>query len=332
MHPKIDVAFMATSRSGLGHIRRVATIASAIQKQDAGVKIGLLTNAPIGGLTPADLASFDTTPLVERGQMVETAIELGARTFISDTMVPDRLELTKGSKVLILRETPSARIPHFSLGAQQAWDLVIVPNPAHHWNPRLSADCAKRVKAVGWIYRKPRPFESGREALPQLLIATGGGGTEETATILARQTESLIDQTRHLTSQRFLAVQALGPRAPASARLSNADRVIDPGGDLNEHFAQADAVISTAGYNSVLELAITTTPTMFMSIARTYDDQAARASTWGQRLGATFNATDPLASAWWLATTLSKRERRAVVDIGPSGADIAAGEIRALMR
>ena len=332
MQPVIDIAFMATSRSGLGHIRRAATIARAIKQRDSGVGIAMLTNAPIAGLTADDLACFDATTLAERPHMVETATTLGARTFIPDTMVPDHIEQAKAAHVLILRETPSTRISHFRMQAGRPWDLVILPNPADHWFPNLGADCAKRVQAVGWIYRSPRSFEASNETLPKVLVATGGGGTAETATLLARQTEALIDMARQLTSQPFAVVQALGPRAPASARLANADRVIDPGGDLNEHFAQADAVISTAGYNSVLELAITTTPTMFMSIARTYDDQAERASSWGQRLGATYNADEPRTSAIWLAATLGKRERRAAVDIGPSGADSAAQEILALTR
>ena len=332
MDRTIDIAFMATSRSGLGHIRRAATIAHAMKRQDSGVRVALLTNAPLGGLTAGDLACFDSTPLAERAQMVETAAALGARTLVSDTMVPDHLEKAKGASALILRETPSDRLSHFRMGAHRAWDLVILPNPVDHWKPDLGADCAARVKAVGWIYRKPRAFEPSRETLPLLLVATGGGGTAETAMVLARQTEILIEKARRLTSQSFWVKQAIGPRAPALARLSNADRVIDPGGDLNEHFAQADVVISTAGYNSVLELAITTTPTMFMSIARTYDDQAVRASIWGQRLGATYNGDDPDASAAWLAATLSKRERRPPVDIGLSGADSAAHELLALTR
>jgi predicted glycosyltransferase len=323
---------MATSRSGLGHIRRAATIARAVKSLDEGVRIALLTNAPVEGLAVDDIAAFDANPLTERSAMVETAVALGARTFVSDTMVPDHIEDASCASILVLREAPATRLSHFKLRAPCAWDLVIVPNPADHWKPDLGADCAKRVQAVGWIYRKPRSFESEQGTQPQLLVATGGGGTVETATALARQTEVLIDIARRLVDQPFTVVQALGPRAPLSAKLSNADRVIDPGGDLNEFFAQADAVVSTAGYNSVLELAITTTPTMLMSIARTYDDQAERAISWGRRLGASYNADDPHVSAEWLASTLSKRARRPAVDIGPSGADFAAREILALTR
>ena len=332
MKHAIDIAFLATSRSGLGHVRRAATIARAIRQQHNGIRIGLVTNAPLGGLTADDLKCFDKTPQAERMCMVDTAMALGARTFVPDTMLPDQIEKTGGANVLILRQTPNERLPSFRMQEGRAWDLVIFPNPLDHWNPDLGANNTKRAKAVGWIYRNPHSFEPIQDTQPRLLVATGGGGTVETATVLARQTEQLIEIVRQLTSQKFSVLQALGPRAPAAARLSNADLVFDPGGDLNEHFAQADAVISTAGYNSVLELAITTTPTMLMSIARTYDDQAERASSWGSRLGENYNADDIGSSAAWLAGTLSKRARRPAIDIGPSGDQLAAREILALTK
>jgi predicted glycosyltransferase len=330
MYRKIDIVFMATSRSGLGHIRRSATIARAVKRLNGRMKIGLFTNAPIEGLAAEDMAAFDDTALAERSHMVEAAVALGASTFVSDTMVPDHIENAKGSRILVLRETPAERLSHFKLSTPKAWDLVIVPNPCSHWMPDPDGDWAKHIEAVGWIYRRPAVFSLVPHNQPQLLVAMGGGGTHETANQLARQTEVLIDIARRLTSRRFSVVQALGPRAPASARISNADLMIDPGSDLNDYFARADVVLSTAGYNSVLELAITTTPTMLMSIARTYDDQAERAALWGQKLGATYNSTDFQASAAWLAKTLECRTRREAIDIGPSGDDVAAREILAL--
>jgi len=90
-------------------------------------------------------------------------------------------------------------------------------------------------------------------------------------------------------------------------------------------FQTADAVISTAGYNSVLELATTDTPTLLLPIPRSIDDQEARVRLWSARLGPP--PGDPVA---WLADTLATRRRRAPVDLGPSGEDAAASAILSL--
>lgn len=102
---------------------------------------------------------------------------------------------------------------------------------------------------------------------------------------------------------------------------------MDPGGALNELFLDADAVISTAGYNSVLELATTDTPALLVPIPRSIDDQEARARSWAAALGAWLNADSPGEAAEWLRRTLIERQRRLPVDLGPSGEDKAARAI-----
>ena len=206
----IQIVFMATSRSGLGHVRRVATIARALRAQDPQVRLGLLTNAPIAGLTPDDLAAFDHAPVVDRAEMAATAGALGAKIVVADTMMPDKIETLAASRVLILRETPQDRLARFSLPGGRPWDLVVIPNPASHWMPGLGADAAKLVAAAGWIYRKPLAYGPSHRAKPLLLVATGGGGTPETAAILARQAEAVIAMARELSSAAFTVVQALG--------------------------------------------------------------------------------------------------------------------------
>ena len=90
-------------------------------------------------------------------------------------------------------------------------------------------------------------------------------------------------------------------------------------------FREACAVISTAGYNSVLELATTDTPTLLLPIPRSIDDQDARVRLWSPRLGPP--SGDPVP---WLAETLATRRRRPPVDLGPSGEDAAAAAILSL--
>ena len=195
---------------------------------------------------------------------------------------------------------------------------------------------AARVEAVGWTYRPVAPTTGGsvladlRGERPVLLLASGGGGTSETARALHGEVGRIVEAVRGLAGPSAQIVQCLGPRAPENARLPCLDRIVDPGPNLHHAFAEADLVISTAGYNSVLELAQTDTPTLLVSIARTFDDQEARARQWGARLGLFHEPGDPQRSAAWIATMLSARTKRPALDLGPSGAKRAADLILGL--
>jgi predicted glycosyltransferase len=247
-------------------------------------------------------------------------------------MVPDGISHSRATRVLILREMPQDRLDRLTLPKGESWDLVLVPNPEFHWTPMLGNGFAKKVSATGWIYRKPHRSAFPARKKPLLLIATGGGGTAETALELAGHASRILARSRTLCPRPFEAVQALGPRAPAEAFIAGVDRAVDPGGDLNQHFADADAVISTAGYNSVLELAVATTPALLIPITRTLDDQAARTAEWGPKLGAAFVENNHEAAARFLANVLAAQSRRPEVDIGPSGAGLAAARLLELMR
>ncbi|MEZ5912487.1 MAG: glycosyltransferase [Paracoccaceae bacterium] len=135
--------------------------------------------------------------------------------------------------------------------------------------------------------------------------------------------DRLIADTRARAGRVFPVRQALGPRA-AGARLDGVDEVFDPGSGLNRVFRAADLVISTAGYNSVLELATTDTPALLMPIPRSLDDQAARARLWGPRLGHGYEPTAHGQAVHWLAGQIACPCRRAPVDLGTDGAARAA--------
>lgn len=324
MGKSADIIFMATSRSGLGHIRRTASIALALKARRPDLSIALFTNAPVQGLPEGDMAAFDETVIAERAQMIGLAGARQPLIIVADTMAPEGVSKSPATCVLILREMPQDRLARLALPGGVPWELVLVPNPRSHWMPELDDAFARNVFATGWIYRKAqrRVLEPRNE--PLLLIATGGGGTAETASEVAHEASRIVALCRTFCSRPFEAVQALGPRAPTEARVADIDKFIDPGGDLNQHFAEADAVISTAGYNSVLELAVSTTPALLIPIARTLDDQAARTAEWGPRLGAAFVEDGHEAAARFLANAMMQQLRRPEVDIGPSGADAAA--------
>ncbi|MFQ5565542.1 MAG: hypothetical protein ACE5EU_04185 [Paracoccaceae bacterium] len=322
--------FCATGKTGLGHLRRCATVARALRRLTKDRPIGLATNAAVAGLEAADRAAFNQIETVERGDIAARIAGCGRGPVVADTAVLPGLAALDRPLVLILRETPRKRVVRFRLEGTRPWDLVIVPNPREHWLPEADDGFARRVAPVGWIYRPtPASPHPPREPL-RVLVATGGGGTAETAAALKAEIDPVIAVARAAAHRPFTVVQAIGPRAAPEGRLDQADRTLDPGGELNREFARADFAISTAGYNSVLELAMTDTPTLLIAVARNIDDQEARARLWGPRLGACHTPGDRVGSGKWLARRIDAGAPRAPWDLGPSGAAAAARHILGL--
>ena len=291
----------------------------------------MLTNAPVSGLDAADRAVFGRVKVAERAEMAASLAEEDVAGVVVDTAIVPGIEQREEPLVLILREMPDDRVEGFRLPEGRPWDLVIVPNPHDHWVPRADPGFARDVAAVGWIYRRPAVHPRPADARPTLLVATGGGGKADGAAVLRRQVDSLIAELRAGTACPFTVEQALAARAPPEARLEEADDVFDPGGALNDCFAAADIVVSTAGYNSVLELALTDTPTLLLPIPRSIDDQEARARLWGPRVGCYLDPEAPAAALDWLRRQVEAPARRDPVDLGPSGGEDAARRILALL-
>lgn len=285
----------------------------------------LVTNAPPDGLEPADLAAFDQIEIAEKADMHGL---LGPHsTAVLDTMNLTEIEAAGTPRVLVLRETNPGQMSRF-VPVAQPWDRVIVANPANHWLPALPCGAARQITPVGWIYRQAAQAVRDQAARPNLLIATGGGGTAETADGLYRQIGAVVSALHARGDRSIEIVQAIGPRAASFGTIAGVTRTIDPGGALNTLFQTAGAVISTAGYNSVLELATTDTPSLLVAIPRSIDDQEARAALWAQHLG--MHLTDPDLAADWLTDILANRRRRAPIQLGQSGETLAADVILGL--
>ena len=323
--------FLATAKSGLGHLRRISTIAGHMANGDKCPAVGLMTNAGLSGLEESDRRIYAHVAFAERAEMAGRLAAESVTGVVVDTAIVPRLDRRDEPLVLILREMSKDRIEGFRLLGGRPWDLVIIPNPENHWMPNLARGFTRNVLAVGWIYRLSAAAARPMSALPKLLIATGGGGKAEGAAALRAQIDGIIASLRACTSHPFTVEQALAARAPPQARLHGADRVFDPGGALNDCFAAADIVVSTAGYNSVLELAMTETPTMLVPIERSIDDQVARAKLWGPRVGCFLDPEAPVAAVDWLKRQIETPARRPPVDLGPSGAAAAARDILALL-
>jgi hypothetical protein len=273
-----------------------------------------------------DIGAFSSVRVMERDRMAEGVVQTGAGVVVLDTITVPRVERLGLPLALVLRETPDEQLRRFCLQEGRPWDLLVIANPSDHWMPKAADLQARVLASVGWIYRRPGLRRGICRATPTVLVATGGGGTAETARDLYACMDAVLSLVRR-SGLEIETVQAIGPRAQAFGKMAQADRQVDPGSALHDLFREADIVISTAGYNSVLELATTDTPTLLVPIPRSIDDQAARAKCWAEKLGMWLDPAAPERAVDWLAQEIMLRRRRPPVELGPSGEDKAARAI-----
>ncbi|NNG02998.1 MAG: hypothetical protein HKM95_02725 [Inquilinus sp.] len=293
------ITFCATSKSGLGHLRRLTNIGSALRARDPSLTQDLLTNAAVAGLTDAEIGLYRRIEVVERQEMAEVLrARQGGGPVLVDTAVIPGLDRLPGPLCLVLRETVASHLDRFRLEGGRPWDLIMLPNPLDEWRPDPATISARRVEAVGWIWRPPgRAQSGGNDEGPatglSVLIASGGGGTGETARYVRGEVEPLIRSLRHSLIKPVEILQTVGPRSSAEARIDGVDRFVDVGAELHRAFARASLVVSTAGYNSVLEIACIDVPALLLAIPRSLDDQQVRARRWGDRMGHCHDPTPP---------------------------------------
>lgn len=337
MNQESVIRFCATGKRGLGHLRRIANVARPLAIKGC-YKLELITNAPVAGVAAEELEMFRNIHIKPRDEFARTLKATGKGPVVVDTASITELCSVEDPLILILREARISKIRRFRLDAGRLWDAVLLPNPAEYWSVSADTLYAKRIDHVGWIYRSAsQRLSDGSDTVAcpllksdrlNLLIACGGGGhitTEHKAAL-----ESIIRGLRANVGKRVYIIQALGPRSDANAIVEGADIAHEFGSNLNSIFNEADIVISTAGYNSVLELAVTTTPTLLFPVDTTYDDQSARARRWGELIGQ--EHVDIGDSIAWLTRLVSQYRRRSQVDLGPSGAEKAANRIEALLQ
>ena len=329
MEPKLpaqkdgSIWFCATSKTGLGHLRRCTSIAQSINQLDPSLGLGLMTNSTCENLYDFGLPIFANNTFVTRQEMAGNLSGASKYPVVIDTAILPGVETIERPLILILRETPDNLISGFNMSSNRQWDLVIVPNPEAHWLPSAKLINARDIKAVGWIYRKTEISQFTSNDKPTVLVATGGGGSRDTASKIKKIVDKIIRNARSNLSKNFVVKQAAGPKMPECGILESADIVFNPGGKLNSNFEKADIVISTAGYNSVLELADIGCPTLLIPIPRSIDDQEQRVSVWGDLLGHGFDG-NYTSAANWLCSMLVQKNGRNRIDLGPSGQKIAA--------
>lgn len=149
------IAFCATGKTGLGHLRRIANIARAVRERDPARSMALLTNAPVEALPPEDGALFRRIEVTPRQAMARRLSTRDSGPVVVDTAVLPRLHAVERPLCLVLRETIPERLPGFRLENGRPWDLIVLPQPAGEWRPDPDLVPARRVAAVGYIYRRP---------------------------------------------------------------------------------------------------------------------------------------------------------------------------------
>lgn len=334
----VDVAFCATSKSGLGHLARIHHIANALRNSTNSARLTLLSNATL----PANIFRcrhkgtelFDEVKISEKTDFTRVLTQLRSHVVVVDTaVVPDVGRLTVPI-VLVMRETRRDKLPQFAPGPGQGWDLVIVPNPPEHWSPNGKLLPAHAIQHVGWIYEdvagKPvlnKSKSNSGSGQRKILLCAGGGGNSEWSEWELRLRQLISDSSGKLGCDLHVT-QLLGPRASASARFEWSDETLSSIDGLSSHMEQYDLIITATGYNTVLELARCTTPALLIPLNRTFDDQYTRAQQWAPSLGYLFDPNDIPGALAWCAEELACGKRRNRVQLGDSGAAAAAALIR----
>jgi hypothetical protein len=297
----------------------------ALKRISPATSLALVTNAPPAGMTQDEIELYADIAVVERKDMSRYLVEQKASAVVVDTAVLPGISALDARLGLLLRETRAGQLHRFVLDDARPWDLLMIPNPPDHWQPEARFIPTRCTETPGWIYRCSDALVEqscvSLPAVPRLLIASGGGGSGNDFSVIVGQ---LISRLKAQGDLSFTVSQVLGPRAGEGARIDGADEYLRPGPRLHELFARYDLVISTAGYNSTLELACTDVPVLFIPLERTYDDQVSRARYWAPQLGHCHSPTQLGESQLWIRQILQRRQRRAPVDIGVSGATSAA--------
>ena len=339
MFAPASIAFAASAKSALGQLQRVTNVAAAVHARHPGIPVDLVTTSPLGADWARRSPVYRDVTVMDTRAMAERLSLMSPGAVVVGSMAVPGLEKVDAPLCLILREVIASELQRFRLAGGRPWDLVVVPNPTDGWLPDSHVISARRLEAVGWIYRRPGGPESGHPRpadvsarKPTVLVTSGGGTADHERGVLTETLARLIESLRRSARTPFSTVQARGPFVRDAWMIPGVDEVIEPGIDLHHLFSRVDLVISTAGYNSVLELACTDVPTLLVPIGRYTDDQYKRAGQWGPRIGRCYEPQRHDSAVEWLASVLDGRQRRPPVDLGESGAFAAATLIEELVR
>lgn len=326
------VGFLVTGRTGLGHLRRVSHIARSLrvttEQQPAlpEIQCHLVTNATASSVKSVPgLRHLAQVTHCEKDKMAEVAKKLQLDLCVVDTARIPGVEGVPARRCLLLREVRSSSLSRFNL-PQGQWDLLLIPHPQEEWEPPAGTVGANRQVNLGWV--APEPPSTTPRSQKRVVIATGGGGTLESASKVSQCVDRLIEKLR-LRHSGFSVEQIVGP-TQESALCPAADTYLREV-SLSEIAAAATLILTTAGYNSVLEVAQTETPAVLIPIQRSHDDQLRRAKFWAHRIGSRYEAAKEAEIVEWMDQVLQGKWSREPVTLCTQGATRAAEELRGLL-
>lgn len=283
-------------------------------------------------------------PMTQLIELRASVIEAAAAEFAPDLFIVDRHPFGVGGElratlhrlrdsrpaakvVLGLREvldTPAAALREWrELGGARAvrehFDAVWVYGDPMVHDPRASGELPRKVACVatptGYLGRG-RPSSGLVPYDEPFVLTTVGGGSDGGPLVLAAASAPVPAGYRHLV--------VAGPQMPAAdvdrarAVAGPTTEVVETVLDVQGLLARADAVISMAGYNTICELLVTSTPALVVPRDRRRHEQRIRAEALARRglvdVGDPATLTSEALGAW-LGDAVGRRTGRDGVDL-----------------
>ena len=353
------IVFQPFATSWLGHTSRLIAIAQAVRQQCPAARLPFLVEGNCGPFleqagfphfalpnrTEFAGAEWGSWNPEERDRML-TAVgksildQLRPQIVVFDSPpCPYLVEAVRQMDVRTVfsaRKTRTAeRTIEWAIHVFPQVDLILIPHEAGE--VPIPAELVSRTHFVGPIVRRSPSKESPtrpKSAGPLVLITGGGGGfpgTVEMYNLALSAMEMARSETPGLrgilvTGPMFKEWHQLQPVAGVT--------IVPFDAELGSTIEQADVVICQAGYNTMMELSLSSTPVICIPAMRVADNQFERASQFAQRRPNFAVFTESSAGA------LNKQILRSLALRGnieprqlppPSGADRAARLILSLL-
>jgi predicted glycosyltransferase len=213
----------------------------------------ILSHAVLG--FQPDLMIVDKRPCGIDGELLETLkmlrrrrlptkLVLGVRDILDDPE-QTRPALQKNGYFDTIREYYDEV---WIYGAQKIFDATTAYG--------FPAEVIRKTYYCGYL-KRPTIASPRKDGPPHVLVTTGGGG--DGSDTIEAYLEGLISLPRRFALQTTII---FGPQMPTSRRAAILERFgyltdvtfLDFAADLTRHYAEADVVVSMAGYNTVCEL------------------------------------------------------------------------------
>ena len=235
----------------------------------------LLINAVLGFVP--DLMIVDKRPTGVDGELAATLELLRARHPSTKLVlgIRDILDAPEQTRLSLERSGAFASMERYYdevwiYGAQELFDPIV-----EYGFPQAVAD---RTEFCGYLRRPTKPAAS-RSGPPRVLVTTGGSG--DGGDVVQAYLEGLVDLPRRLTLRSTIV---FGPHLIEGRRSAILDRYgelsdvefIDFEPDLTNRYANADVVVSMAGYNAVCEILSFGVPAVLVPRAQPVQEQLIR--------------------------------------------------------